>query len=234
MNTTTQSHDSAYDPDRIEILIGRVVDSEASSSDWQELEQLADADPEIWGRLARAQRAHARLTDAVEDELAIVELVELPDPEPIRLSFADRLQRWSGWALAAALCLAWLLTQNTNFSGPAGTNTAGIGTNAGGRPVFVQNTTPSDAWANYVETAQLADTFVSELPPIVVSSTPLMGGGQEVFFVRRSLERVHLTDIAQLRVSQDEQGRPVLITRPTVVKGVPVETVTPSGTGFSL
>lgn len=231
MNDTNHTPVPEYDPDRIDILIGRVVDAEASSSDWHELERLADADPNLWGRLAKAQRAHARLTDAVEDELAITELVDLPDPEPIRLPFAERMQRWSGWALAAALCMAWLLTQNAN---PNGTNQAGFGMNSSGQPVFVQNTTPEDAWSNYVETAQLADTFVSELPPIVVSSTPLDGGGQEVFFVRRSLERVQLTDIAQLRVSQDEQGRPVLISRPTVVEGVPVEPAPTTGTGFSL
>ncbi|MFI4853391.1 MAG: hypothetical protein ACIAQF_00255 [Phycisphaerales bacterium JB065] len=231
MNDTNHIQHPEYEPDRIDILIGRVVDAEASSSDWHELERLADADPNLWGRLAKAQRAHARLTDAVEDELAITELVDLPDPEPIRLPFAERMQRWSGWALAAALCMAWLLTQNAN---PNGTNQAGFGMNSSGQPVFVQNTTPEDAWSNYVETAQLADTFVSELPPIVVSSTPLDGGGQEVFFVRRSLERVQLTDIAQLRVSQDEQGRPVLISRPTVVEGVPVEPAPTTGTGFSL
>jgi hypothetical protein len=200
------------DPDRIEILIGRVVDSEASASDWRELECLADADPQLWGRLAKAQRAHARLTDAVEDELAIVELVDLPAPEPIRLTFADRMQRWSGWALAAALCLAWLLSRQAAPLNPTGSMQAGIG-NA--QPVFVSNTTPDQAWNNYVETARLAESFVSELPPIVVSNTPLAGGGQEIFFVRRSLERVTLTDIERVRVSQDEQGRPVLISTPS-------------------
>lgn len=212
MNTNPNSHDHDHDPDRIDILIGRVVDSEASASDWRELELLADADPQLWGRLARAQRAHARLTDAVEDELAITELVDLPAPEPIRLTFADRMQRWSGWALAAALCLAWLLSRQAPPVNPAGSMQAGFGT---AQPVFVSNTTPDQAWINYVETAQLADSFVTELPPIVVSNTPLAGGGQEIFFVRRSLERVTLTDVAHLRVSQDEQGRPVLISTPS-------------------
>ena len=210
MNNHTNQH--APDPDRIEILIGRVVDSEASASDWSELEQLADADPQLWGRLAKAQRAHARLTDAVEDELAITELVDLPAPEPLRLTFADRVQRWSGWALAAALCLAWLLSRQTPMSNPSGAMQAGVG---GAQPVFVSNTTPDQAWSNYVETARLADNFVSELPPIVVSNTPLAGGGQEIFFVRRSLERITLTDIERVRVSQDEQGRPVLISTPS-------------------
>lgn len=212
MNETPNSHD----PERIEILIGRVVDSEASSSDWRELEELADADPRLWGRLARAQRSHARLTDAVEDELAITELIDLPAPEPIRLSFAERVQRWSGWALAAALCMAWLLSQNASNQN-AVQNRAGIP--GGFAPVVVTESTPDDAWNNYIETARLANSFVTELPPLLVSSTPLPGGSQEVFFVRRSLERATMTGMAQVRVSQDEQGRPVLISNPNPAFG---------------
>lgn len=211
MTHQDSANHEAWEPGRVDILIGRVVDSEASDSDWRELEKHAIADAAIWSRLARAQRAHARLTDAVEDELALTELVDLPEPEPIRLAFTERVQRWSGWALAAALCLAWLLSHQFPAN-PEGSLRAGFG---GAQPVFVSNTTPDEAWTNYVETARLADSFVSELPPILVSNTPLAGGGQEVFFVRRSLERVTLTDMAHLRVSQDEQGRPVLISTPS-------------------
>ena len=209
------NHNTAWEPGRIDVLIGRVVDSEASSDDWSELERLADADPHLWGRLARAQRAHARLTEAVEDELLITELVDLPDPEPLHLSLGERLQRWSGWALAAALCLAWLLSQNVSNQNSV-QNRAGMP--GGFEPVVVTESTPDDAWNNYVETARLANSFVTELPPVLVSSTPLPGGSQEVFFVRRSLERATLTDMAQVRVSQDEQGRPVLIsdTKPSL------------------
>lgn len=227
MNTNIESHD----PDRIDILIGRVVDSEASAADWHELEQLADADPQLWGRLARAQRAHARLTDTVEDELTIAELVDLPDPEPIRLPFVERVQRWSGWALAAALCLAWLLSRQVPPMNQAGTMQAGIG---GVQPVFVSNTSPDQAWSNYVETARLADSFVSELPPIVVSNTALAGGGQEIFYVRRSLERVTLTDVAHLRVSQDEQGRTVLISTPSDLFPMDSGQGQPTGSGQPL
>lgn len=205
------NHHAAWEPGRIDVLIGRVVDSEASSDDWSELERLADADPHLWGRLARAQRAHARLTEAVEDELLITELVDLPDPEPLHLSLGERLQRWSGWALAAALCLAWLLSQNVSNQNSV-QNRAGMP--GGFEPVVVTESTPDDAWNNYVETARLANSFVAELPPVLVSTTPLPGGNQEVFFVRRSLERATLTDMAQVRVSQDEQGRPVLISNP--------------------
>lgn len=212
MTSTHGHHDEHWEPGRVDILIGRVVDSEASDTDWSELEKHAVADPALWGRLARAQRAHARLADAVEDRLAIAELVDLPDPEPYRLPWVERMQRWSGWALAAALCLAWLLSRQAPLANPEGSARAGFG---GAEPVFVSNTTPDQAWNNYVETAQLADSFISELPPIVVSNTPLADGGQEIFFVRRSLERVTLTDVAHLRVSQDEQGRPVLISTPS-------------------
>lgn len=89
---------------REDVLIGRVVDGEASQQDFDELERLGSADPEVWRRLATAQRAHARLERAVEDRIALAELIELPR------------QRWlggggviakiglaGGWLAAAAL-----------------------------------------------------------------------------------------------------------------------------------
>ncbi len=218
MNTNIESHD----PDRIDILIGRVVDSEASAADWHELEQIADADPQLWGQLARAQRAHARLTDAVEDELTIAELVDLPDPEPIRLPFAERVQRWSGWALAAVLCLAWLLTQRGTGSESQPHLQAGFGA-GNSQPIFVRNTTPDDAWSNYIETARLANHLVSELPPMLIEAHRLPSGAHQVFYVRRSLEQATLTDIAELRVSEDEQGTPLLYTVPAEIDWTPVE-----------
>jgi len=222
MNTNPNSDDHNHDPDRIDILIGRVVDSEASASDWRELELLADADPQLWGRLARAQRAHARLTDAIEDELAIAELVDLPDPEPIRLPWVDRMQRWSGWALAAALCLAWLLTQHVSGPQPQPHVQAGFGSGQA-QPIFVRNTTPDDAWSNYIETARLANHLVSELPPILIEAHRLPSGAHQVFYVRRSLEQATLTDIAELRVSEDEQGTPLLYTVPAAIDWSPVD-----------
>ncbi|MGP1345378.1 MAG: hypothetical protein ACTS3F_01750 [Phycisphaerales bacterium] len=63
---------------REEVLLGRVVDREASAGDWEELERMAGVDPGVWGRLARAERAHARLCAAVEDAIAMAECVELP------------------------------------------------------------------------------------------------------------------------------------------------------------
>jgi hypothetical protein len=83
------------------------------------------------------------------------------------------------------------------------------------QPVFVSNTTPDDAWMNYIETARLADSFVAELPLVLVESQMLPSGAHQVFYIRRSLERATLTDMTEMRVSEDEQGRTVLISVPT-------------------
>lgn len=103
---------------REQVLLSRVVDHEASPADWAELEQRAVADPAIWHRLACAERAHARLSDAVEDAIAIAECVDLP----LGLSVAQRVSGdapagsrhtlWSafwkqspGWLVAACLAV---------------------------------------------------------------------------------------------------------------------------------
>lgn len=106
--------------EREEVLLGRVVDREATPDDWAELERLSDHDPALWTRLAHAERAHARLCAAVDDAIAIAECVELPraDPATLRLAggepdkqtpgrhgWASFIRHHAGWALAACLAL---------------------------------------------------------------------------------------------------------------------------------
>lgn len=119
MMQTNESHQDDRAFEREEVLFGRVVDREATPDDWVELERLGDADSAIWARLARAERAHARLCTAVEDAIAIAECVDLPRAEVQRLRLAGEnavnnsggrgwgafIRRGAGWALAACLSL---------------------------------------------------------------------------------------------------------------------------------
>lgn len=222
MNTSPHSSWQDWDPNREDILIGRVIDGESSASDWSQLEAMASADPGVWQRLAEAQRAHAQLSKAIEDRLAVVELVGIPDPEPVPLPWVAVFQRWGGWALAAMLCFAWVFSQQLPVQQRPSQTHSGFGSGAV-QPVFVRNTTPEDAWSDYIETARLANHLVSELPPMLVQAHRLPSGAHQVFYVRRSLEQATLTDIAELRVSEDEQGTPLLFTVPARIDWSPAE-----------
>lgn len=198
-----------YEPTREDVLIGRVVDAEATPADWGELEHLAKGDGSLWQRLAQAQRAHARLERAVEDEIAIAELVELPEPPSVIASFRSRWQTWGGWAAAAALALAWLGAGNGPLAfrpagGPGG-NTAGLAPSLDGM------------WQQYIDSGKQNDRVINEMPLQLVDSRELEGGrGYEMIYVRPVLEKKVVTDVRRMRVVKDDSGaeRTVLDPRP--------------------
>ncbi len=208
MNTT---HDPSTTPDpfeprREDVLIGRVIDGEASSSDWDALDLLARVDPAIWERLGRAQRAHARLEREVDDAIALAELIDLPVSQVAAASLSLRLQRYSGWAVAAALGLALLGTLGFNNSGPSAGGGSGQQQSAFG-PVSALS--PDDALDQYVRSGLASGRVIGEMPAVFVDTrADERGGGQEILFVRQILERKMVTDISVMSVEVDEHGTP--------------------------
>jgi hypothetical protein len=205
-NRPNPSDFSRYEPTREDILIGRVVDGEATPSDWGELEHMSKADAALWQRLAQSQRAHARLERAVEDEIAVSELVELPEPVSVIASFRSRWQLWGGWAVAAGLALAWLgagsgpamFRPNGSGNSPS-TLPAGLGTAAG---------TLDDLLNQYVTKGRESDRVVNVMPLQLLKTNQLeQGKGTEVFFVRPIIERMIVTDFRPMSVLVDEAGQ---------------------------
>lgn len=194
---------SRYEPTREDILIGRVVDGEATPSDWGELEHMSKADAGLWQRLAQSQRAHARLERAVEDEIAVSELVELPEPVSVIASFRSRWQLWGGWAVAAALALAWLGAG----SGPAmfrGSQSSGSGEKA----QIVGAGSLDEILNQYVTKGRESDRVVNVMPLQLLKTNQLAKGeGTEVLFVRPIVERVIVTDFRPVSVMMDEAGQ---------------------------
>ncbi|MFM9957467.1 MAG: hypothetical protein ACKVZJ_05295 [Phycisphaerales bacterium] len=197
-----------YDPSREDILVGRVVDSEAGPADWAELELIAKSDPALWQRLAQAQRAHARLERAVEDEIAVAELVELPPPISVVASFRSRWQTWGGWAVAAAIALVWLGAGN----GPAFVrgNLPGSqpGANIGNTAGLLTNAAPEELLQGYLDRGRQNNLVLSQGPLQLINARELgPGQGKEVIYIRPIVERMIVTDFRALRVTQDETGR---------------------------
>lgn len=199
------NHDR-YEPTREDILIGRVVDGEATPSDWGELEHMSRADAALWQRLAHSQRAHARLERAVEDEIAVAELVELPEPVNVIASFRSRWQLWGGWAVAAGLALAWLgagngpvMLRTPTGGGPANPDTASLVQASGSL---------DDMLAQYIDKGRQNDRVVNVMPLQLIGTRELEPGkGTEVLFGRTIVERMIVTDLRPLRVLTDESGK---------------------------
>lgn len=200
---TDQNFNSpTFEPTREDVLIGRVIDGEASSTDWDALDRLAQTEPAVWERLGRAQRAHARLERDVEDAIALAELIELPASHAAAASLNLRFRQYSGWAMAAVLGLALLGSFGLNLGGSRGG--AGQGLQAG---IGVRSLSPDEALDQYVQSGLATGRVLGEMPAVLVDTRPVeQGRGQEVLYVRQILERTFVTDVSVLSVEVDEHG----------------------------
>ncbi|HVZ94897.1 MAG TPA: hypothetical protein VG797_10340 [Phycisphaerales bacterium] len=195
-------------PQREDVLIGRVTDGEATPADWAELETMVRADTTLWHRLAECQRAHARFEQAVEDEIAIAELVEAPDARALaKVTFVTRVRESSGWLVAAAIGLAWLgFARAPGGTGPVG---PGRGSEAGIVP-SIASLPAEQAFEQYKRAGLASGQVVAELPKVFVEIRPAEDGdGQDVLFVRRVVERVRAADVNVLDFKKDEHGQTI-------------------------
>lgn len=222
------------EPSREDIVIGRVVDGEATSLDWSALDQIALADAAVWERLGRAHRAHARLEREVEDAIAIAELIGAPtsgtQASAGRFNFARAARQYGGWAAAAALALAWAGLQRPTapapqagapaLGGPIASN-APMLTNQGAAQGAAQNPvgsslfqddrfagfTPEEALDHYVRSGLASGHVLGEMQPMLLDARDLgEGKGKEVWYVRPILERTTVTDLSVLNPETDELG----------------------------
>lgn len=190
-----------------DVLIGRVIDAEASPADWDSLRAMAGEDPTVWTDLRRTQRQHELLCAAIGQSISVADDVELdhalsnPAPMVRRLELVGR---YGGWAAAACLALLWGLgvrPGDTGASGPI----AGLG------PVVGQPAGPDEAFQRYLSAGREAGTVIDEVPDrVVVQATPLEGGQRvEVLYLRQILEREVVDQV--YRMTKDETGaeRPV-------------------------
>jgi len=203
---------TTYDNVERDVLIGRIVDGEASPDDWQRLATMASGDQSVWADVTDTQRAHDTLTRAVDRATAPADYVELPafrvvDDHPVQHRL-NLVSRWGGWAAAAVLVVAWSVGVRPPAPNPAA-NPAG--------PVeaslLPSSWTPEQAFDRYVDAGQKSGQVVRELPDRVVYDTrPLESGGLEVFYIRQVLERRVVDEV--YRRATDEFGRPVEVPAP--------------------
>lgn len=196
-----------------DILITRVMDGEASPEDWTAFRALAESDPGLWSELAARQQDHAELEAAILDAIAVADRVEAPIREHAAEQFSITIKRvgtWAGWAVAAAVTLAWGLhgQANPTIGDPAlGNNTAALGPQLAPPSGPVVNS-PAEALDAYLTLGQSAGRVVGMSPDLVVlESRPAeTGEGIEVVYLRQIIEREVITGD---RVKRDERGFPI-------------------------
>ena len=131
---TTPGNDPT--PNDADVLIGRIIDLEATDEDQQSFEQLATADPSLWRALAARQLDMAVLAQRVTEETAGANSVELP------VISAARGIPWplaySGWAAVLVIAAVWAILPNGS-SNPAVQQTADEHFEEYRKAPFVQN-----------------------------------------------------------------------------------------------
>ena len=181
-------------------LLSRVADRIAGPEDWEMLENAGSTDPDLWMRLAQVLRNDSLLETAVAGHARIAESV---DPPPA-ITPGSRPVRRGYLAAAAALVIAasafWILDVPSFFAGNQS------------REHSLHEQSPARGTAlahleNYLKEGLAEGRVLEELPQVLLDHGPdPAGGGLEVFYIRRFLER-KVVDGAWL-LGQDEYGAP--------------------------
>jgi hypothetical protein len=202
------------EPSNTDILISRIVDDESTAEDWAAFELLASLEPGVWRQLAQEQRDAACLRRAVASEIAFADSVGLPlglaGPGAER-ALAGRFNHWVGWAMAAAVALAWLGVNQF----PALDRSPGPGVNTAG---WTAPESADAALARYRTVGEQEGRYLGEMPKVMVEARPMPGGVQiEVIYLRQLLEREVVGGMYGF--GQDDQGRTTTIPiEPTVIQ----------------
>lgn len=183
--------------DRRDVLIGRIIDGEATGQDWAEFRQIAGDDESVFAEIAELQDLRKRTIDIVEQVGDLADTIELPVHMHPKASPAHRLRTagvWGGWAVAAMVALAWsigLRPGDPIIFGDHNGAQAGIGNG-------VINSA-GEALQKYLDLGKESGSVIGEMPTgIVLDKQPLTdGSGYEVVYVRPIIERVVVRDVYQ-------------------------------------
>ncbi|MHC4427188.1 MAG: hypothetical protein ACYS0D_01100 [Planctomycetota bacterium] len=193
--------------ERVNLLISRAVGGDATTVEWDELTTQADERPQLWRRLGETLRDQTGFTRALEAAAAVAHEVEPEwDASPASgitsIAHSRSLRHWSGWAVAAALVLAWVMSVTGPAPAPEQAQLAEL----------LPTATAADLFDAYLARGRADDTVIGEVPEKIVvdSRTAPTGEGYELLYLRQILERAVVPDLYQVE-GADEMGRPVLV-----------------------
>ena len=120
--------------------------------------------------------------------------------------------KWGGWALAAALLLAWSLGYPMlPAQGGSGNGTQTAGLPVGGLGgIGLTEAEPEQAFEQYMSAGQKAGRVIAEMPEqVVVETRPMPDGSIEVMYLRQVIER-RVIDQAYRQV-RDDAGNTIAV-----------------------
>ncbi len=202
--------DEAHQPGvEDDVLIGRIVDGEATPRDRSRFEHLAASNESLWRTLALRQIDMATLTERLAQHTDSAEYVDVLPGGRDR----GRLN-WtliaSGWAAVIVVAVVWATNAG---NGGHGDLAPGRPLPAGGAQSTVAPLTPDEHLKKY-----LAASFVlGELDPILLETQQLGDGRHRIRFVRR-IEEYADVDLLP-RDLADDTGR--LTIDPADLRGKP-------------
>jgi hypothetical protein len=198
--------------ERDQLLMSRVVDGDATTDEWDELTVLAERDPDVWAQLAHTLRDNAGFARAVNAEVAAADAVPLPSPERARAAMTieprvdpfAHVSRWSGWAVAALVGIAWLAWIFNAGDAARRPEPPATGSLAG--------LPAADLLQAYLDRGRQEELVVGEVPDrILIDTRPTeTSGGYEVLYLRQIIERRVVPDLYRVQ-GQDERGQPILV-----------------------
>jgi hypothetical protein len=162
-----------------DILIGRIVDGEATLADREQFDELAASNPSLWQTLAHRQQDMMVLSARMDESTRFADHVELP----LTLASGAALRRpwlwaFSGWAALLVVGLFWGLGQ----LGDGGSRSGEVG-RVSMPPVEM---TPDDHLREYLK----APFVTGQFPATLTYTQELSDGRLAMSFVRRIEETV--------------------------------------------
>lgn len=176
-----------------DVLIGRVLDGEATPSDLERFRALAADSADLWRDFSMMYRHHAALQRDVLDCVTTAESVLLPDDgnepvievlNPSRRSPGLWLAGVTGWAAAIALLLFWMTMGQQGVRQPA---------------------------YRVLETSEIADDILSveetgsDLAPVFLNVQQRPDGRVDVTVMERSIKKYVLDRLPEDAL-REEQG----------------------------
>ena len=184
-----------------ERLFSRLIDGEATAAEWDEL--LGAGNAGQWRQLAETLRDHTSLARAVNASVVVADTIEPPlSPTGTGGRWTRRPSGWSGWAVAAAVALAWVIGVSSKRQPPP----------VAAPPQLAASMPAAELLAAYLEKGRQEDSVIGEVPQrILIDSRPAPSGeGHELLYLRQILERAIVPDLYR-PTGQDELGRPTLV-----------------------
>jgi hypothetical protein len=207
--------------DQRDILMSKIAELEADDQDFEQFIAVAEHSPTAWRELIETIRDRAaldRLAATAGDRAERIDIDAMDDARvPVVSGTTARthghllasIGRWSGWAVAAALVLAFVLDARSGPTSSATTGSphpmpqqAGIGPSVSAR----------EAFDHYLERGRAEGTVLSSTPQRVLLDTrPAPSGeGYELIYLQQVLERDVVPELYHYG-GQDEHGRPALV-----------------------